>query len=753
MYGYQDQKSAAASERLSWNEIQRQQVGLGLSRSEISSMYWKQNDGGQNQASSNKNEDQKSTNPEIHNAEGLRYLSIGENSKALDCFSVALKLNPNLFSALGHKGTVLLNLGRNAEALAFLDAALKIAPNVDIYLNKGTALDALGHHAEAVACYEAILKIDPNNAHAHFKKGFSLLALGRYAEAVVSCDASLKLNPNNGAAHNNKAGALINLGRYSEALVTCDFSLKLDSKNANNLSNKGVVLIELGRHAEALAYFNAALELDSGDDYTYSQKGHALAGLGRHVEALTIFDAALKINSNNTKAYNGKANTLYCLNRWAEARENFERVLQLKPLQSVLNSLIRYKKLHPEYLLPEEGKQLAQAAIEKIEKEAKEKAEAETALKAEHNAKLKAEQDAKEKAEKEKAEQDKLIARDQKLADKDKELADLRARLQQLELQQNKPAAPASGLSVSFEIPYNELQYGNKLGAGGFGIVYKGTWRFQHVAIKELLDEKPSSAAAADFKNEMQVMAKLRSSNVVQFYGCVLGNPKYCIVMEYMPKGSLFNLLRSEQTLDWSTRYKMSLDMACGLAFLHAENILHRDLKSLNVLLDEHYHAKLTDFGLSKLKTETKTTTKTQQSVGSEGWIAPELTDPDGKDSQKSDVFSMGITMWEIASRKIPYETAKSRAMIPFWMAQGKREEIPTDCPPKMAHLIKWCWDTDPIKRPTAAEAVKYLRDAESDFKPTDNKPNQNANAAQVNNVASGSFAASYQMNTPVMKK
>ncbi len=384
-------------------------------------------------------------------------------------------------------------------------------------------------------------------------------------------------------------------------------------------------------------------------------------------------------------------------------------------------------------------------------------------IKAEEEAKLKAEREAKEKAEKaakEKAEQEKLMLKDQKLADKDKEiaaqakkLAEMEAKFKQMELQQqNKPAAPVSGLSVSFEIPYNELQIGEKLGAGGFGVVHKGTWRFQNVAIKELLDEKPSAAAAADFKNEMQVMAKLRSSNVVQFYGCVLGNPKYCIVMEYMPKGSLFNLLRSNQTLDWSTRYKMTLDMACGLAFLHAENILHRDLKSLNVLLDEHYHAKLTDFGLSKVKTETRTTTK-NQSVGSEGWIAPELTDPDGVYTQKSDVFSMGITMWEIATRKIPYEKAQSRAMIPFWMAQGKREDIPTDCPPKIAHLIKWCWDTDPAKRPTAVEAVKYLRDAESDFNPSDNKPNQNDNAAQVNNLASGSFAASYQVNTPVMKK
>ncbi len=545
-------------------------------------------------------------------------------------------------------------------------------------------------------------------------------------------------------------------GHYDKALEYYDAALKLEPNRSVTLNNKGSALNDLGRHVEALVCLDAALKLDPGDTdaVTHSHKGHALASLGRHVEALAIFDAALKINSSNPKVYNGKANTLYRLNRWAEAQENFERVLQLNSLPEVLSGLISYNKSHSDYLLPKEGKQLAQAAIEKAKKEAKEKAAADAALKAqaETEAKLKAEREAKEKAAKEKAEQDKLITKDQKLADKDKELADLRAQLEQMKLQQNKPATPANDLSVSFVIPYGELQMGEKLGAGGFGVVHKGTWRFQNVAIKELLDEKPSAAAAADFKNEMQVMAKLRSSNVVQFYGCVLGNPKYCIVMEYMPKGSLFNLLRSNQTLDWSTRYKMTLDMACGLAFLHAENILHRDLKSLNVLLDEHYHAKLTDFGLSKVKTETRTTTK-NQSVGSEGWIAPELTDPDGVYTQKSDVFSMGITMWEMATRRIPYEKASSRSMIPFWMAQNKREEIPTDCPPKIAHLIKWCWDTDPTKRPTAAEAVKYLRDAENDFKPSDNKPNQNDNAAQFTNFQSGSFAASYQGNTPVVKK
>ncbi len=466
------------------------------------------------------------------------------------------------------------------------------------------------------------------------------------------------------------------------------------------------------------------------------------------VEAKKFAEEAISLDKNNN---------YYIRNPLATYYASFETVDAKKQIEALYASSLQCVTTKGNTKTHQENQAAVHAVYKSLLKKLADKiAGAQQKISAE--AKLKADCEAKEKADKAKAEQDKLIAKDQKLADKDKELAaqakklaEMEAKLKQMELQQqNNSTKPNNDLFVSFVIPYNELQIGEKLGAGGFGVVHKGTWRFQNVAIKELLDEKPSPAVATDFKNEMQMMAKLRSSNVVQFYGCVLGNPKYCIVMEYMPKGSLFNLLRSNQTLDWSTRYKMSLDMACGLAFLHAENILHRDLKSLNVLLDEHYHAKLTDFGLSKVKTETKTTTKTQQSVGSEGWIAPELTDPDGKDSQKSDVFSMGITMWEIASRKIPYETAKSRAMIPFWMAQGKREDIPTDCPPKMAHLIKWCWDTDPTKRPTAAEAVKYLRDAENDFKPSNNKPNQNDNAAQVNNLASGSFAASYQPNSVV---
>ncbi len=272
-----------------------------------------------------------------------------------------------------------------------------------------------------------------------------------------------------------------------------------------------------------------------------------------------------------------------------------------------------------------------------------------------------------------------------------------------------------SVVSSSYAINYAELTKGKKLGQGGFGVVYQGVWRFSDVAIKELLVGNPSHDALEELKVEAQVMAKLRAPNIVQFYGACLVNPHYCIVMEYMPKGALFNVLHSKENIPWEMRYRLVTEIACGLAFLHAENIEHRDLKSLNVLLDENSHAKLTDFGLSKIKTETKTTTK-GNSGGTPAWMAPELYKRGAKYTPKADIYSLGMTFWEIAARKIPFADAADVSLIKDWVKDGERENMPNDCPPKLASLIKFCWDGDQNKRPTAARIVEFLRSDEKEF-------------------------------------
>lgn len=278
---------------------------------------------------------------------------------------------------------------------------------------------------------------------------------------------------------------------------------------------------------------------------------------------------------------------------------------------------------------------------------------------------------------------------------------------------QSPPVKETSGLSVSYIINYQELTFGKKLGQGGFGAVYQATWRHDDVAVKQLLSQKLSDDTLEEFKTEAHVMARLRSSSIVQFYG-YCESPHYCLVMEYMPKGSLYNVLHSNQTLDWPVRYQMATDIARGVAFLHQENILHRDIKSLNVLLNNQLQAKLTDFGLSKIKKESQTTTK--GSVGTVAWMAPELFERKGKYTQKSDIYSMGITFWEIAARKIPFEDAESQAVIPNWVTKGERPDEVEDCPKKFASLIKFCWASDSSKRPSADKVVGYLKSQAEDF-------------------------------------
>ncbi len=277
------------------------------------------------------------------------------------------------------------------------------------------------------------------------------------------------------------------------------------------------------------------------------------------------------------------------------------------------------------------------------------------------------------------------------------------------------------GFSVSYQIDYKELTFGRELGKGGFGIVYQGTWR-QHaqVAIKQLLFDDISPEASEEFDTESRVMARLRSPHIVQFYGyCAI--PRRCIVMEYMPNGSLYSVLRNtKQPLDWSIRIRIAIDIASGISFLHQEHILHRDIKSLNVLLDASYGAKLTDFGLSKVKSESRSqsmaTRTNREAVGTIAWMAPELFGRKAIYTQKSDIYSFGITLWELASRKIPFADAGNPALIPSWVSQGEREDIPKDCPQKLASLITACWDASPDKRPDANAVITYLKSDKTNF-------------------------------------
>jgi hypothetical protein len=303
------------------------------------------------------------------------------------------------------------------------------------------------------------------------------------------------------------------------------------------------------------------------------------------------------------------------------------------------------------------------------------------------------------------------------------ELEQLRIKeaVQAQELKNLKENPPASGV-LAQKIDYQELVIEKAaLGKGNYGIVYKASWRHGDVAVKEVLcDLSPN--AAKEFEKEVHLMAKLRCQHVVSFYG-------YCpqpraIVMEYMPNGSLYNALR-KQNLGWDIRIRIAGDIAAGLAFLHREQILHRDVKSLNVLLDGQLRAKLTDFGLSTVKTETRHFTRQSMAAKSQevkeaadtiAWMAPELLKRHAKYTSQCDIYSFGITLWEISSGKTPYSDAKNPGELTKWIENGQHDDIPQHCPSKISTLIEACWESEPQKRPDSEQVASYLRSGEDDF-------------------------------------
>jgi TPR repeat protein/tRNA A-37 threonylcarbamoyl transferase component Bud32 len=274
------------------------------------------------------------------------------------------------------------------------------------------------------------------------------------------------------------------------------------------------------------------------------------------------------------------------------------------------------------------------------------------------------------------------------------------------------------------------------LGKGGFGVVYLGTYRQGkgYVAIKELSIDSANDKAVLEFENEATVMQKCRSDFLVKYYGYCL-QPRYCLVMEYMSGGSLLNFLQSykNKPLDWKVRYRISMEMSLGLQYLHENGILHRDIKSLNVLIDETGHAKLSDFGQSK----EADICRAKSVVGTPAWRAPELCEKGiEKCTEKSDIYSLGMTFWEIAFKKTPFRKY-SREEVLSLVAKGMREEKPKEvpgdpesCPSRFSSLIfscwkgtGWmadkCWLGEPSDRPTAKQIADYLHpinENEDDF-------------------------------------
>jgi serine/threonine protein kinase len=257
-------------------------------------------------------------------------------------------------------------------------------------------------------------------------------------------------------------------------------------------------------------------------------------------------------------------------------------------------------------------------------------------------------------------------------------------------------------------IPWNELTLEKFIGNGSLGDVHQGSWQGKEVAIK-VLQVKTLPSHLKDLGKELKILGQCQSPFVLGLYGICMEADHGAVVMEYMSNGSLYHVLH-QQVIPEQHRWQIAIDIAKGLAYLHGQQILHRDLKSQNILLDNNYRAKISDFDLAKLRLETSTMvgiTNANRSTAIR-WRAPELCQPKAIATPASDIYSYGMILWELCSKRLPFQDAPDEQTVIRWLNQGKKESIPENCPSAWRSVIEACWNAQ-NHRPTAKQVVAAL--------------------------------------------
>ncbi|KAF3324916.1 serine/threonine-protein kinase HT1-like isoform X1 [Carex littledalei] len=258
-----------------------------------------------------------------------------------------------------------------------------------------------------------------------------------------------------------------------------------------------------------------------------------------------------------------------------------------------------------------------------------------------------------------------------------------------------------------WEIDTNLLKMGNKVASGSYGDLYRGTYCSQDVAIKVLKPERVNTDMQREFAQEVYIMRKVRHKNVVQFIGACTKPPSLCIVTEFMAGGSVYDYLHKQRgVFKPPALLRLAIDVSKGMNYLHQNNIIHRDLKTANLLMDENEVVKVADFGVARVKVQSGVMTA---ETGTYRWMAPEVIEHKPYD-HKADVFSFGIMLWELLTGKVPYEYLTPLQAAVGVVQKGLRPTMPKNANPKLAALIERCWQQDPTERPDFSEILEILQ-------------------------------------------
>ncbi|CAH9095889.1 unnamed protein product [Cuscuta epithymum] len=257
----------------------------------------------------------------------------------------------------------------------------------------------------------------------------------------------------------------------------------------------------------------------------------------------------------------------------------------------------------------------------------------------------------------------------------------------------------------------SELYIGNKFASGRHSRIYRGVYKQRDVAIKLISqpeeDEDLASYLETQFSSEVALLLRLKHPNIITFVAACKKPPVFCIITEYVPGGSLRKYLHQQEPYSVPLKLvlKLALDIARGMQYLHALGILHRDLKSENLLLDENMCVKVADFGISCLESQCGSA---KGFTGTYRWMAPEMI-KEKHHTRKVDVYSFGIVLWELLTALTPFDNMTPEQAAFAVCQKNARPPLPSDCPKAFQNLVNRCWASNPHKRPHFQEIVTIL--------------------------------------------
>ncbi|XP_076124257.1 LOW QUALITY PROTEIN: mitogen-activated protein kinase kinase kinase 12 [Alosa pseudoharengus] len=253
-----------------------------------------------------------------------------------------------------------------------------------------------------------------------------------------------------------------------------------------------------------------------------------------------------------------------------------------------------------------------------------------------------------------------------------------------------------------WEVPFEEISDLQWVGSGAQGAVFLGKFHGEEVAVKKVRDIK---------ETDIKHLRKLKHPNIITFKGICTQAPCYCIIMEYCAQGQLYEVLRAGRKITPSLLVDWAMGIAGGMNYLHLHKIIHRDLKSPNMLITYDDLVKISDFGTSKELSDKSTK---MSFAGTVAWMAPEVIRNEPV-SEKVDIWSFGVVLWEMLTGEVPYKDVDSSAIIWGVGNNSLQLPVPESCPDGFKILLKQCWNCKPRNRPSFRQILLHLDIASAD--------------------------------------